>query len=307
MRFEQLECLKAVANTGSITAAAEKLYISQQAVSKSIRQLEEELGAPLVVRTKNGVVLTSLGAEATVLARHILDARDYFVHGLTSEPDMADKKKTVVYNICSSSPFLSTIAPSAYGQLNYRMKCLTHASTADEVVQAVANAECDLGLVTIAKEKWEEKLSELPALQGMYVEPLATDRIVCVKGKRYYTWEQNHISWMEFCMRQKCFYNLEVAESVSMDNAFYDSFIQVPQDLGLLYNLMEHNGVMALMPELVYRRFFSDKRFMSALIEETNMSPMIYQPILHFAICQDKRREQLRPLISMIRREVHKQ
>ena len=303
MRFEQLECLKAVANTGSITAAAEQLYISQQAVSKSIRQLEEELGAPLVVRTKNGVVLTSLGAEATVLARHILDARDYFVHGLTSDTDMASEMKPIIYNICSSSPYLSTMSPIAYGQLNYKMKQLMQAATADEVLDNLMAENCDLGLVTIAQEKWVQKVQQNPKLEGLHVEPLATDRIVCVKGKRYYTWEQNHISWMEFCMRQKCFYNLEAAESESIDG----TFIQVPQDLGLIYNLMEFNGVMALMPELVYRRFFSDKRFMSALIEETNLARAIYQPILHLAICADKRKEQLRPLISMIRREVHKQ
>ena len=43
MRFEDLNCLVAVAETGSITAAAKRIFISQQAVSANIKKLEEEL------------------------------------------------------------------------------------------------------------------------------------------------------------------------------------------------------------------------------------------------------------------------
>ena len=52
-----------VAKKGSITAAAEALYISQPAVSQSIRQLEEGLGCRLFLRTAKGVTLTAEGRE----------------------------------------------------------------------------------------------------------------------------------------------------------------------------------------------------------------------------------------------------
>ena len=52
-----------VAERGSITAAAEALYVSQPAVSQSIRQLEEGLGCRLFVRTAKGVTLTAEGRE----------------------------------------------------------------------------------------------------------------------------------------------------------------------------------------------------------------------------------------------------
>ena len=44
-----------VATTGNITKASEKLYISQPAVTKSIKQLENRLGGSLFIRTKKGV------------------------------------------------------------------------------------------------------------------------------------------------------------------------------------------------------------------------------------------------------------
>lgn len=52
-----------VAEKGSITAAAEALYISQPAVSQSIRQLEEGLGCRVFLRTAKGVTLTAEGRE----------------------------------------------------------------------------------------------------------------------------------------------------------------------------------------------------------------------------------------------------
>lgn len=52
MRFEQLKCLAEVARTGSISGAAQQLYLTQQAASLNIKQLEQELGADLLIRPK---------------------------------------------------------------------------------------------------------------------------------------------------------------------------------------------------------------------------------------------------------------
>ena len=60
-----------VARTGSISRAADKLFISQPAVSKSIKSLEEQLGTVLFVRNKKGVKLT---AEGRLLYEHVESA-----------------------------------------------------------------------------------------------------------------------------------------------------------------------------------------------------------------------------------------
>lgn len=61
--FELYRIFYSVATIGNITKAAEELMISQPAVSKSIKKLEEQLGGVLFVRTKRGVVLTEEGGE----------------------------------------------------------------------------------------------------------------------------------------------------------------------------------------------------------------------------------------------------
>lgn len=61
--FELYRIFYTVANYGNITKSSEELNISQPAISKSIKNLEEQLGGQLFVRTKRGVILTEEGKE----------------------------------------------------------------------------------------------------------------------------------------------------------------------------------------------------------------------------------------------------
>lgn len=62
----------AVADRLSFTGAARELYVSQPALSRQIRQLEEDLGAELFVRTGREIRLTGAGAEMLPLARRLV-------------------------------------------------------------------------------------------------------------------------------------------------------------------------------------------------------------------------------------------
>lgn len=63
VNFELYRIFYTVANYENITKASEELLISQPAISKSIKNLEEQLGGQLFVRTKRGVFLTEEGRE----------------------------------------------------------------------------------------------------------------------------------------------------------------------------------------------------------------------------------------------------
>mgnify|MGYP003304564906 CR=1 FL=1 len=59
IEFYKVFCL--VAENRSFSKAAEKLYISQPAITQTIKKLEEQLGGKLFYRNNNGVVLTEEG------------------------------------------------------------------------------------------------------------------------------------------------------------------------------------------------------------------------------------------------------
>lgn len=69
-----LPVLVAVADTGSVTAAADRLYLTQSAISAALGRLKSAIGEPIVVRHGRGVVLTDRGARLVAEARPHLDA-----------------------------------------------------------------------------------------------------------------------------------------------------------------------------------------------------------------------------------------
>lgn len=73
MELRHLRYLIAVAEERSFSAAAERLRLAQPALSRQIRDLEQEIGTPLFVRDSTGTVLTAAGEQCTDTARQILD------------------------------------------------------------------------------------------------------------------------------------------------------------------------------------------------------------------------------------------
>lgn len=71
MKLHQIQALVAIAETGSVRAAARRLGLTQPALSKSLAALEEELSVPLVHRTARGATLTKFGQSIVTRGRGI--------------------------------------------------------------------------------------------------------------------------------------------------------------------------------------------------------------------------------------------
>jgi DNA-binding transcriptional LysR family regulator len=74
MELYQLKSFAAVAELGHLTRAAERLHVSQPAVSAQIKALEDELGLPLFERGATGMTLTPAGAKLLPLASRVIGA-----------------------------------------------------------------------------------------------------------------------------------------------------------------------------------------------------------------------------------------
>jgi DNA-binding transcriptional LysR family regulator len=72
MDFRQLRAFLTVADTGNVTRAAEVLHVVQPAVSRQLKLLEEDIGAPLFQRERHGMVLTDAGKALVVYARRAM-------------------------------------------------------------------------------------------------------------------------------------------------------------------------------------------------------------------------------------------
>jgi molybdate transport repressor ModE-like protein len=77
-RLELYRVFREVAESGSVSAAARSLYVSQSAVSQSIRQLEQQLQTRLFERSSRGVSLT---ADGKLLYEYVSKAIDLIGSG----------------------------------------------------------------------------------------------------------------------------------------------------------------------------------------------------------------------------------
>ena len=71
MTLTQIQYVLAVAETGTISAAAKRLFIAQPSLTASIKELENELQVTLFRRTNKGVTLTPEGEEFLGYARQV--------------------------------------------------------------------------------------------------------------------------------------------------------------------------------------------------------------------------------------------
>lgn len=100
INFELYKVFYVVANEKSISKGAEKLLISQPAVTQSIKTLEGELGGTLFIRTPKGVILTTEGLE---LYNYIEEGMKYFINGTNKFMSMKELNTGVINIGCTSS------------------------------------------------------------------------------------------------------------------------------------------------------------------------------------------------------------
>ena len=80
MTLQQLTYLVTAAECGNMTEAAEKLFISQPSLSAAIKNLEEEMGVTIFVRSNKGIVPTREGEELLSYARMLLEQAEIMKH-----------------------------------------------------------------------------------------------------------------------------------------------------------------------------------------------------------------------------------
>ena len=93
LELRHLRYLVAVADAGTFTRAAERLFIAQPTLSQQIGRLEQAVGTPLLHRGRDGVRLTAAGAVLLDAARDVLAAVDHGVsNAVSSKPPIRSSR-----------------------------------------------------------------------------------------------------------------------------------------------------------------------------------------------------------------------
>ncbi len=86
MTLQQLKYIIEIAETGSITMAAQRLFIAQPSLSKSVAELEKEMGITIFNRSNRGVYLSEDGTKFLSYARQIVEQTELLENEYKAAP-----------------------------------------------------------------------------------------------------------------------------------------------------------------------------------------------------------------------------
>ena len=166
MDIQQLMTFCTVISEGSMTAAANKLSVTQPAVSQQIRSLEKELGVKILVRGVRTIRLTVQGQLLYNYAKKILDLTqkvELSIHNMSDELEGSIQVATL------SSIGLNLITPIIGTILNpnqRKLKMGLFYGTGIEVIEKMKKQEVDIAILPDLKEEYQ---LELPNYQSQFL------------------------------------------------------------------------------------------------------------------------------------------
>lgn len=145
MELIEIEAFLAIAETGSFTAAATRLHISQPAISRRVDLLEAELETPLFFRSRSGATLSPAGHAFLPFARNAMaNVRDgaRAVQGFT-DGERGDLRLAIVGTLAGTG-LLADVRRFREQHPDVRIRLRT--ANSNEVTRLVLSGEADLGL-----------------------------------------------------------------------------------------------------------------------------------------------------------------
>jgi len=168
MDLTLLRSFLAVAETGAITEAAERIGITQPALSRRLQQLEGHLGVELLVRGRKGAVLTEIGRLVQSEAQGIVARYEQMREMVTSHQRLEGGTVRIGGGATAVS-FILPEAIAAYQAAHPRVRFQMREAGSSEIADDVVAGHLELGVVTLPVRDRE-----------LQVTPLTTDRIVLV-------------------------------------------------------------------------------------------------------------------------------
>jgi len=301
MELSQLRTFRVVAETLNFTRAAERLGLTQSAVSHQIKSLETELGEPLFIRAKRGVKLSSAGQLALENAVRILDEAEALRERVTGgEHSPAGRVRAAA----ATQAFVHLFAPLFEGfmreQPRIDVSFRTTAST-DQTVSEILNGVADVGFASLPVFS--------PALK---ITSLFEDELVLVAGHGHRFAGQAQVTLDEVRQERMILFELGGSIRRATDEffnkvGFQPSLALESNDTAFIKLMVERGQGISLLPAWAVRDEVSwgwlsklkieghELRRMVAVISLARFQPAATRAFLEFMLA---RREELQALAA---------
>ncbi|MBO7582968.1 MAG: LysR family transcriptional regulator [Treponema sp.] len=144
MTLQQLKYAIAVADTGNITEASRRVFISQPSLTAAIRELEEEMGITIFSRSNKGVTITNEGDQFLSYARQVLEQAS-----LLEDRFKGNSKGSTIFSVSCQhysfavNAFVEVIREFGGNEYDFTLReTQTH-----EIIEDVAHLKSEVGVL----------------------------------------------------------------------------------------------------------------------------------------------------------------
>lgn len=209
INFDLYKVFYQAATSANFSEAATKLFISQSAVSQSIKNLEQKLGSQLFMRQTRHLQLTQ---EGQLLLTHIGQAYNLIKTAETKISEMQNLETGIIRIGASDTVCRYYLLPylERYSQNYPKIKVQFLNRTSPQLIEALKEGIIDFAIVTLPI-----------AEENLTVQELITVTDVLVSGKRFEGLKGRKITWEELSQ-----YPILLLEKNSATRRNFDNFLK---------------------------------------------------------------------------------
>lgn len=207
----QLKYAITIANSGSFREAASRLFVSQPALSTTIRELEEEIGIQLFERTNKGIRVTENGEDFIIYAKEAVSQYKII------EDRFVNKDKNKIHFSVSMQHYVFAVHAFANVVQEYNLPKYVYAvreTKTDKVLDDVKDMKSEVGVISYTQSNLKV-LRKLLRDYGLKFVPLMIRETYVYVWKEHPLADRNELS-LEELMEYPC-----VSFEQSSDNEFY--------------------------------------------------------------------------------------
>jgi len=175
--LKQLQVFICITQEKTITAAAEKLFLSKPAVSMSLSELEKQLGQPLFERKNNRLFINDLGKQLLPLADEQIE-RSKLISTLFSNDNQLNGKLRIGASNTLGNHLLPLMLSDFRKQFNHQNQSLL-IDNSQTISEQIKEYELDIGLVEA--NLFDSQLESIKWLKDEMVIVCCTDHELCQK------------------------------------------------------------------------------------------------------------------------------
>jgi len=183
LSLRHLRAFVAIADCGGYSAAARVLNVAQSALSRTIVEIEQELGTCVLERTTRRVTLTAAGEQLLQNARRVLQEFD----AAMSRFQLYKTGHVGIVSLAALSSFASILLPEIISQFRKDkegVRLILKDGFAEEVVNYVLSGKVEFGVTSLTRKH-----------ETLVWESIVADKLVCICSKKHSFAKKSFIAW----------------------------------------------------------------------------------------------------------------